>query len=241
METLVKNYDPKRASEYDSESTYDKGNREMHLDVLKDLLTYKPLNPERIVELGCGTGFFSTLLAQVFPMAELVLVDGSEAMLNKSRQKLGTRIGQTYVQSFLQQFNWNEWQETDIVFSALTIHHLADEEKTELYRHIHRALKPGGMFIYFDQFRTGSTAGDELLEYLACRDMQRKLRGNIPDNFVIPELSIEEIIKNDRKVKSGDDDKEAVFAETLQTLEQVFHQVHCVFQEARYYGLLACR
>ncbi len=45
--------------------------------------------PARILEIGCGTGFLSQHLAQLFPAAQLVLTDISAPMLAQARQKLG--------------------------------------------------------------------------------------------------------------------------------------------------------
>lgn len=51
-----------------------------------DLLAQVPLQaPVRVVDLGCGPGNVSTILKQRFPHAEVLGVDGSEAMLAKAR------------------------------------------------------------------------------------------------------------------------------------------------------------
>ncbi|MTJ80985.1 MAG: methyltransferase [Telmatospirillum sp.] len=51
-----------------------------------------PLPPAcRILEIGCGTGFLSTRLAEAFPEAELVLTDIAPSMLERCRAKVGNR------------------------------------------------------------------------------------------------------------------------------------------------------
>lgn len=51
-----------------------------------DLLAQVPLErPARVVDLGCGPGNTTTILKQRFPQADVLGVDGSEAMLAKAR------------------------------------------------------------------------------------------------------------------------------------------------------------
>ncbi len=50
----------------------------------------KPLNPSRILEVGCGTGKNLVSLCQAFPDATIVGLDLSEAMLARSRKNLGS-------------------------------------------------------------------------------------------------------------------------------------------------------
>ena len=47
------------------------------------------LGAQRILEIGCGTGFLSAALAAAFPDAALVLTDISPAMLARCRARLG--------------------------------------------------------------------------------------------------------------------------------------------------------
>ena len=52
-----------------------------------DLLAQVSLTtPRCVVDLGCGTGNVTRLLRQRFPQADVLGVDGSEAMLEKARQ-----------------------------------------------------------------------------------------------------------------------------------------------------------
>lgn len=50
-----------------------------------------PAAPARILEIGCGTGFLSTRLADAFPAAELVLTDIAPSMLARCMARLGKR------------------------------------------------------------------------------------------------------------------------------------------------------
>jgi tRNA (cmo5U34)-methyltransferase len=48
----------------------------------------------------------------------------------------------------------------DLICSALSIHHLTDEDKQGLYQRIYDALNPGGVFVNADQAR-GETPAQE--------------------------------------------------------------------------------
>lgn len=51
-------------------------------------------SPRRILEIGCGTGFLSARMHEMFPTAEYVITDISQDMLDKTRQRVGD--GATY-------------------------------------------------------------------------------------------------------------------------------------------------
>jgi malonyl-CoA O-methyltransferase len=51
----------------------------------------RPCPPDRILEIGCGTGLLSTHLAALYPQAELVLTDISPVMLERASLRLGAR------------------------------------------------------------------------------------------------------------------------------------------------------
>ena len=49
----------------------------------------------------------------------------------------------------------------DLVISALSIHHLENEEKSKLFRDLKEKIPPGGWFINYDQFCCDSKAMDD--------------------------------------------------------------------------------
>ncbi|MGB7190295.1 MAG: class I SAM-dependent methyltransferase, partial [Acidobacteriaceae bacterium] len=102
----------------------------------------------RILDLGAGTGLLSAFVREQFPNARLHLVDFVDSMLDRARQRLGS-AGVEYVRSdYASQPIDGEW---DAIVSALSIHHLTDESKRSLFRHIRSALAPGGVFVNAEQ------------------------------------------------------------------------------------------
>lgn len=103
--------------------------------------------PRRVLDLGAGTGLLAHAIARANPQAELVLLDGSAAMLEQARNALGERA--SYVLADLAApLPAGPW---DAIVSALAIHHLEDAAKRDLFARIHAALTPGGLFVNAEQ------------------------------------------------------------------------------------------
>ena len=73
-------------------------------------------DPRRIVDLGCGPGNSTALLAARWPAADLEGVDNSEAMLNDAR-KASFKAHWTLADVG----NWNPSETYDVIFSNATL------------------------------------------------------------------------------------------------------------------------
>lgn len=107
----------------------------------------------RVLDLGAGTGLFARAIAAANPDSELVLLDGSAAMLEQARAALGERA--SYVLGdFSEELPAGPW---DAVVSAMAIHHLEHLDKRRLFERILASLSEGGVFINVEQV-SGPTA-----------------------------------------------------------------------------------
>jgi tRNA (cmo5U34)-methyltransferase len=103
----------------------------------------------RILDLGAGTGLLSATLRRSLPNARLTLVDRSELMLTKARQRFADDGNIEIRVSDLSQPLPEE--PFDAVVSGLAIHHLSHTDKQDLFKRILGALRPGGIFVNVDQ------------------------------------------------------------------------------------------
>ncbi len=119
--------------------TYDK-HAAFQRDVGHRLLEKLPsdLSGKRVLDLGCGTGYFSALLQE--RGAEVVCADISQEMLNKARQRCGTGKT-TYVLADAENLPFEDCS-FDYVFSSLALQWCRNLRYP--LKEIRRILKQGG-------------------------------------------------------------------------------------------------
>ena len=102
--------------------------------------------PKVILELGSGTGETARRVLERHPGARLVGIDESEEMLEDARRSLPPRaeLRTSRLQDPLPDGPF------ELVFSALTVHHLDSQEKADLFRRIAEVLQPGRRFVLGD-------------------------------------------------------------------------------------------
>jgi len=106
----------------------------------------------RVLDLGCGDGFFIQELLKSFTPANVMLVDGSAEMLEAAKERLGSRGGLNFTKASFQELLTNDPlnDSFDFVYSSFAVHHLAFTEKKELYAYIYKRLSPRGCFVHND-------------------------------------------------------------------------------------------
>lgn len=102
-----------------------------------------------ILDLGAGTGLFSSFIRSKYPKATLTLIDLSEEMLKEARQRFGDDQAVNYITADYAAYPFQ--QQFDAVISSLSIHHLPHPDKKTLFRKVHDLLIKGGTFVNADQ------------------------------------------------------------------------------------------
>jgi trans-aconitate 2-methyltransferase len=96
---------------------------------------------EDAIDAGCGSGRVTAELVKRLPGGRVVAVDGSEAMVEKAKERLGDQAD--YLVSDLVELELSG--PVDLVFSTATFHWVPDHER--LFRQLRVALKPGGRLV----------------------------------------------------------------------------------------------
>jgi trans-aconitate 2-methyltransferase len=96
---------------------------------------------EVVVDAGCGSGRVTEQLIERLPDGRVIAVDGSEAMIEKAKERLGDRAH--YLVSDLVELALPE--PVDLVFSTATFHWIPDHDR--LFRQMRRLLRPGGRLV----------------------------------------------------------------------------------------------
>lgn len=123
-------------------------------EMLFNLFCYLPkdFKPQRILDLGCGTGNLTAAILAHFPDAEIHVLDISADILKQCKERFK---GNTNIHYHQQDFSALDFSNEyfDLVVSSIAIHHIPDEQKLKLYQKIHHILKSGGIFEFADQTR----------------------------------------------------------------------------------------
>ncbi len=170
----------------------------------------------KVLDLGAGTGLMSYYVLKMFPNANMTLIDLSQGMLEIAKERL-LSLSSNFEILEANYVNYQFTQKFDVVISALSIHHLDNEEKQVLFTNIYSCLKPGGQFINADQV-LGSTTSIEAI----YRDQWLK-------EVTSSGISQEELAKALERMK---EDKMSKLDDQLKWLREIgFEEVNCWFKD----------
>ncbi len=124
-----------------------------------------------VLELACGTGLWTRLLAP--RSGSLTALDGSSEMLQLARAKV-PHLPVTFLQADI--FEWEADRAYDVCFFGFWLSHVPSELMAAFWQKVHRALKPGGFACLIDSARSErSSARDHLLQDHGEELMLRRL------------------------------------------------------------------
>jgi len=127
--------------------------REWGAEVIRDLSLQ---GDERILDLGCGDGSLTRMLADRVPRGSVLGVDAAPGMLEAARERCGPNMEVRRLDIEDLAFE----AEFDRIFSNATLHWVHDH--AALLRQVHRALRPAGIF------RAEFAGGDNCPHLVAC-------------------------------------------------------------------------
>jgi trans-aconitate 2-methyltransferase len=96
---------------------------------------------ERVLDAGCGTGRVTAALVERLPHGHVIAVDGSPAMVEQARERLGDRAEVRVADLLHLQLD----EPVDAILSTATFHWIHDHDR--LFERLLAALRPGGRLV----------------------------------------------------------------------------------------------
>jgi len=93
---------------------------------------------ERVLDAGCGTGRVTAALLERVPRGEVIAVDGSPAMVEAARERLGDTVDLRVADLVELELD----RPVDAILSTATFHWIADHDR--LFERLRDVLAPGG-------------------------------------------------------------------------------------------------
>ena len=172
----------------------------------------------KILDLGAGTGLLTKRLYDEYPNANYTLVDISEQMLEVARQRFSGLKNFNYL--ILDYSTDLPREKFDLIASALSFHHIENEDKLLLYSNIYNVLEEGGCLLNLDQFNASSD------------DMNEKYNDYWYEYINASGIALE---NNEAWLKRRELDRENTIDETKQLLLKVgFKNVECIYSYLKF-------
>jgi len=118
-------------------------------DRLLEHLTCAKIIPERILDIGCGTGYFTRLLSKQYRKSDITAIDMAEGMLKQSRQQQALRLPwhgrRHYCQGDACALPFAD-ASFDLVCSNLALQWMANPAL--MLGEMRRVLAPGGLILF---------------------------------------------------------------------------------------------
>lgn len=135
---------------------------EMHAQIIELIALYCGNEPVTVLDTGCGSGTFAKRLAESghTPVKELVLCDPLADMLDAAREKLGD-FPTEYRQIGSEALDYEA--HFDVVTAIQSHHYFQPAERAKAVSNCFRALRPGGIFICFENTAADTAQGTQIM------------------------------------------------------------------------------
>ncbi len=140
---------------------------------------------DRILDVGCGTGSLTLLVAErLEPPGEAIGVDAAPKMIAIARRKAERlRVPARFVAGVAEQLEFAD-ASFDLVVNSMFTHHIDTELKQRAFAEMFRVLRPGGKLVTADVDRPtspfGWLAGWGARWLLVQKELVDNLRGDLP-------------------------------------------------------------
>ena len=145
--------DRERVRRYDADMDVLHPNRHKMVDIALEILPFQPDDALSALDLGIGTGYFTSRFLNTFPRAQIIGLDGSGAMITLARSRLdNVQDKVTFMTCSFEDITDSEIKgdSLDLIFSAYALHHLDVATKRQVLQSVVSKLKPGGWLLNAD-------------------------------------------------------------------------------------------
>jgi len=178
-----------------------------------------------VLDLGCGDGIVIQELLKIDNSIAATLIDGSEDMLNKAKDRLKDSENIRFIKASFQEILNKKisLQRYDFIVSSLAIHHLTMKEKKALFRTIYSHLNVRGYFLNIDVILAPSDALEQWYlslwrKWIAERKSILGIKGNSYDDII-------------QRYKGNRDNKPDTLDKQLKALKSIgFKDVDCYYK-----------
>ncbi len=132
--------------------------------------------PLEILDIGIGTGHGAGLILKKYPLAFVTGVDFSGRMLAKAEKNLAEyaeriRLIESNILDFV------PGKRFDGIISAVTMHNLSSDEKSEVFGRLAEWLRPGGIFVNGDFCKREDEESDRRSKEIYLEHVRSHLSG----------------------------------------------------------------
>lgn len=181
--------------------------------------------PASILDLGAGTGLLTSFWYKHYPEASYHLVDIAPEMLSVARRRFGGLHNVSYAEhDYVKSLPAGNY---DAIISALSIHHLEDDQKQCLFKELYKRLPEGGCLVNYDQFCCREKELDvKVNEYWERGILKAGLSGHDLD-----------LLQERRRL-----DRECTVSDELQMMQvSGFRSVECIYRFSKFAVILAIK
>jgi len=168
VDEILKTKFDRGAKSYDRQRSDVIPNMDQIYTIIAELASSEVPGP-KILDLGAGTGLLTEQLFKKYSGGSFTLIDISMEMLNIARERFKGNPNFRYIQEDYLKTDFED--SFNIVISSLSIHHLNDNAKKNLYTKVYEILNEGGIFLNADQVLVPSSEN----EYIYQRNWWEKI------------------------------------------------------------------
>lgn len=162
---------------------------------LLERLHYLKINPQFILDLGCGTGFFSKELALLYPKARIIGLDMVTEMLVQARKKQSWRRKWPLVAADMNQLPFPTGL-FDLIFANQVIHW--SDSLAQVFKELNRIMKVNACLMFttlgpdtFKELKISWTAADQHAHINSFLDMHEVGDSLLEAHFLDPVMDME--------------------------------------------------